>query len=91
VSDIYGLDAYFPKEIAGRVNDFCVIKARMPLLKAAGRRGAIPQEARSRCRTCASEDLCERWLAGGVEGDNRFCENARMFRGSAGTGARSAA
>jgi len=32
VSDIYGLDAYSPKEIAGRVNDFCVIKARMPLL-----------------------------------------------------------
>ena len=32
MSDIYGLDAYSPKEIAGRVNDFCVIKARMPLL-----------------------------------------------------------
>ena len=31
VSDSYGLDAYSPKEIAGRVNDFCVIKARMPL------------------------------------------------------------
>ena len=31
MSDIYGLDAYSPKEIAGRVNDFCVIKARMPL------------------------------------------------------------
>jgi len=32
VSDIYGLDAYSPREIAGRVNDFCVIKAQMPLL-----------------------------------------------------------
>ncbi len=30
--ELYGLDAYSPKEIAGRVNDFCVIKARMPLL-----------------------------------------------------------
>ncbi len=59
--------------------------------EAAGRRGAIPQDVRIRCRTCASEDLCERWLAGGVEGDNSFCENARMFRGLSGTGARSAA
>ena len=32
VSEIYGLDAYSPREIAGRVNDFCVIKAQMPLL-----------------------------------------------------------
>ena len=32
MSEIYGFDAYSPKEIAGRVNDFCVIKARMPLL-----------------------------------------------------------
>jgi formate/nitrite transporter len=32
MTEIYGLDAYSPKEIAGRVNDFCVIKARMPLV-----------------------------------------------------------
>jgi formate/nitrite transporter len=32
VSEIYGLDAYSPREIAGRVNDFCVVKAQMPLL-----------------------------------------------------------
>ena len=32
MSEIHGFDAYSPKEIAGRVNDFCVIKARMPLL-----------------------------------------------------------
>ena len=31
MSEIYGLDAYSPREIAGRVNDFCVVKARMPL------------------------------------------------------------
>ena len=30
--ELYGLDAYSPREIAGRVNDFCVIKARMPLV-----------------------------------------------------------
>lgn len=30
--ETFGLDAYSPREIAGRVNDFCVIKARLPLL-----------------------------------------------------------
>jgi len=30
--EIFGFDAFSPKEIAGRVNDFCVVKARMPLL-----------------------------------------------------------
>jgi formate transporter len=32
VAEIYGLDAYSPREIAGRVNDFCVVKVHMPLL-----------------------------------------------------------
>jgi len=30
--EVFGFDAFSPKEIAGRVNDFCVVKARMPLL-----------------------------------------------------------
>jgi hypothetical protein len=41
---------------------------------------AIMQVARGRCSTCRSEDLCERWLAGKVEGDNNFCANVQMFR-----------
>ncbi len=46
------------------------------------RRGdAIMRDVRSRCRKCRSEDLCDRWLAGGVEGDNGFCPNAQIFRG----------
>jgi len=32
VTELYGLDAYSPGEIAGRVNHFCVIKAQLPLL-----------------------------------------------------------
>jgi formate transporter len=31
-SGLHGMDAYAPKEIARRVNHFCVIKARLPLL-----------------------------------------------------------
>ncbi|HSN31194.1 MAG TPA: formate/nitrite transporter family protein [Ideonella sp.] len=32
MSDIHGMDAYSPQEVARRVNDFCVVKARLPLL-----------------------------------------------------------
>lgn len=37
---------------------------------------------RTRCRSCPAEALCERWLAGEVEGDNLFCPNAPTFRRS---------
>ena len=40
---------------------------------------AIIQEVRRRCRRCASESLCERWLAGEDEGPNNFCPNAEVF------------
>jgi len=46
---------------------------------------AIMKDVRSRCRTCNSEGLCERWLAGTVEGENDFCPNAQIFRNLAGT------
>ncbi len=50
------------------------------------RRGdAIMRDVRSRCRGCRSEDLCDRWLAGRVEGDNGFCPNAQIFRSLTGT------
>ncbi len=39
----------------------------------------IIKDVRSRCRKCRFEDLCERWLAGEVEGENTFCPNARIF------------
>jgi Family of unknown function (DUF6455) len=43
------------------------------------------EDARLRCRKCRAEDLCERWLAGKVAGDNSFCPNARIFRALART------
>jgi len=46
---------------------------------------AIIQDARSRCIRCPSEGLCERWLAGKVEGNPGFCPNARLFRMLSGT------
>ena len=40
---------------------------------------AIIQDLRSRCGKCRFEDLCDRWLAGKVGGDNSFCPNAQIF------------
>ena len=40
----------------------------------------IMRDVRGRCERCRSEDLCDRWLAGTVEGDNSFCPNAAIFR-----------
>ena len=47
---------------------------------------AIRQDARRRCKRCPREELCERWLARTVEGDNDFCPNARAFRVLTATG-----
>ena len=50
----------------------------------------IIRDVRSRCRRCRSEDLCDRWLAGKVEGDNSFCPNAEIFRNLTRTSGRTA-
>ena len=39
----------------------------------------IVKEIRQRCRTCASEDVCERWLAEDEDDNNDFCPNARVI------------
>lgn len=44
------------------------------------RRGeAAMKAARRRCRGCACEDLCERWLRGEASGSNDFCPNVKAF------------
>lgn len=48
------------------------------------------RDVRRRCRGCRSEDLCDRWLAGNVGGDNSFCPNAQIMRKLATTAARDA-
>jgi hypothetical protein len=41
---------------------------------------AVMKEARQRCRHCACEDVCERWLRGDKKGSNTFCPNSPVFR-----------
>ena len=48
----------------------------------------IRKEMRRRCRRCPREELCDRWLAGKVEGNNSFCPNAETFQSPTGTRAR---
>ena len=41
---------------------------------------------RSRCRRCPVENVCKRWLAGEIAGDNSFCPNAKLFADAVKTG-----
>jgi hypothetical protein len=50
-----------------------------PALAATGDNAQIIRGIRQRCHTCATEDVCERWLSGEVKGDNNFCPNANVF------------
>ncbi len=40
---------------------------------------AMREQALRRCGACAREDLCDRWLAGKIEGGNSFCGNLQSF------------
>jgi len=40
---------------------------------------AIMKEVRQRCQSCATESVCEKWLAGEETGENTFCPNAEVF------------
>ncbi len=50
-----------------------------PAIASSGDNEAIMKEIRQRCRTCAAEDVCERWLADDEDGDNVFCPNAQVI------------
>lgn len=50
-----------------------------PAIATSGEIPAIMKEVRQRCRSCASEDVCERWLAGDKKDGNDFCPNAKVF------------
>ena len=50
-----------------------------PEIATSGEVPTIMKEVRQRCRNCATEAVCERWLQGNEEGDNAFCPNAKVF------------
>ena len=50
-----------------------------PSVTTSGDIDRIMCEVRSRCRHCAVEGKCERWLRGEEAGDNAFCPNHKVF------------
>ena len=50
-----------------------------PAIASSGDTKFIMREIRRRCRTCAAEDVCERWLANDQDDDNVFCPNAEVI------------
>ena len=50
-----------------------------PALASSADTQTIMSAVRKRCRSCASEDVCERWLRGDVTGKNDFCPNSTVF------------
>ena len=50
-----------------------------PEIATSGEISTIMKEVRQRCRSCATESVCERWLQGNEDGDNDFCPNAKVF------------
>jgi hypothetical protein len=50
-----------------------------PAIASSGDIQTIMGEVRQRCQSCASEDVCERWLTGDEKGENDFCPNAKTF------------
>jgi hypothetical protein len=50
-----------------------------PAIASTGDSAQIVREIRRRCHTCATEDVCERWLSGEEKGGNDFCPNASVF------------
>ena len=50
-----------------------------PTIATSGDIETIMGEVRERCRHCAAEDKCERWLKSEEKGENDFCPNHRVF------------
>jgi hypothetical protein len=50
-----------------------------PAIVSSGDIKTIMSEIHDRCQSCASEDVCERWLQGDKKGDNTFCPNSKAF------------
>ncbi len=75
----YAIRNYLATQSERRMRTMLIKIGLDPTIVASGDRETIIREVRQRCRTCSSEDVCERWLAGEETGDNKFCPNAEVF------------
>lgn len=76
---VFGVRAYMAAASQRRMTSMLERVGIDPVIAANGDSTQIIKEIRRRCKTCTTEDVCERWLAGEVKGDNEFCPNATVF------------
>jgi len=70
---------YLAANSARRMSAMLVSVGLDPDIVSNGDLVSIMAAVRHRCETCASKDVCERWLDGELQGDNDFCPNATVF------------
>ena len=76
---VLGFRSYLASNSERRMRTMLESVGLDPAIAASGEIPTIMKEVRQRCRSCASEDVCERWLEGDKEDANDFCPNAKVF------------
>lgn len=79
VALVLGYRRYLAQNSERRMRTMLVSIGLDPELATSGEMPTIMKEVRQRCRHCATEDVCERWLKENENGDNSFCPNAKVF------------
>ena len=79
VALVYGIRQYMVAQSERRMRTMLIKIGLDPTIASSGDSQKIMSEVRQRCRTCATEDVCERWLTGEEGGGNEFCPNRAVF------------
>ena len=75
----FGFRRYLAVNSERRMRAMLVSVGLDPEIATSGEIPTIMKEVRQRCRSCASESVCERWLQGKKDDSNDFCPNAKVF------------
>ena len=76
---IFGFRRYLAINSERRMRAMLEAVGLDPEIATSGEIPTIMKEVRQRCRSCAAESVCERWLQGKKNDGNEFCPNARVF------------
>lgn len=76
---VFGIRSYMATQSERRMRTMLIKIGLDPVIVSSGDSETIMREVRQRCRTCSSEDTCERWLTGEKAGENEFCPNREVF------------
>lgn len=76
---VFAIRRYLATQSERRMRTMLIKIGLDPTVVESGDSATIMREVRQRCRSCTTEDVCERWLAGEETGDNVFCPNAAVF------------